>query len=66
MTTSTLFFCNTCDDPMTHDSGICSVCDNHFRALEAAVVEPVRRCGCNVQLPADRTVCDSCAPYSDH
>ena len=68
--TQTMFFCNTCDDPMTTDTGICSVCDTHFRALERAMDRQaqliVRVCGCRRSLPTDRTVCDACEPYCDH
>jgi hypothetical protein len=68
--TQAMFFCNTCDDPMTTDTGICFVCDKHFRALERAMDRQeqliVRVCGCRRPLPADRTVCDACEPYCDH
>jgi len=64
------FLCKVCDEQLTADTGICVSCDTHFRALEAAVEKQaalvVRVCGCRRPLPADRTVCDSCAPYCDH
>jgi len=63
------FLCNTCDEQLPADTGICATCDAHFRALEAATERLnnwQRVCGCRRPLPADRTVCDSCAPYCDH
>jgi predicted ATP-dependent serine protease len=68
--TATTFFCNTCDDRMPTDTGICDTCDRHYRAIERAMDRQAQRivrvCGCRRPLPADRTVCDACEPYCDH